>query len=929
MATFLSPNQKSAQCVEQFVTQLEEDFSSPGATKFQDYMPTARKGVQGLEESLSMDKTHIHKLNGSLKELFRAGEAHGNCLATCASDLVKFGTALSTSEKILGNNFVKFGTLLNQMASLLTNLSSSSKNILMFPLQFLFDSELKGNRYKSDIKALSAQYQSARNAVEREEKRTLVQAGVNVTDRVFTSEELAGKLVSERRRYQLGVVEYMLKYNETKSKSGVELAEHLVSFYRAQEGYFKDGSALLQALKNWEAKFTTDTQQLKLKQEEEKKRLQGARDDLREAMGMLGGKAQGPAHLDPSQCTEMTDKSGYLCKKPENTIRIPRRKWPKCFCTVSMSGFTLAHSHTHAPHVKIPVIHFQYKDCAEPVDGHKYCFRLIAQTRTYAFEAEAEKDLLEWKQAMQNCQLKLFQGDSMEGTLQRKRSVYGTHSVIGNYEELIKRIITKIRSLPGNDKCADCSCPEPEWLSVNLGILTCINCCGRHRELSVQYSRIRSLKLDKIKTTELLIALVMGNGVLNEVLEANLTDPKPSPDATTDQRQEFIVSKYLQRKYIEHTIGKEALLQELAEAVDTRDIKQLLQVYVEGVDLAAPLPSYPGGMTAMHLAVELEDLTSLHIVDFLLGNGSTENCMDSEGNTPLHLAVDQDNAQCVKLLLCHRADLSIKNKEGTTALDIAEQKQYAECVELLQDASKKKFTKCDHIDVDWGVGDQEGEEEIYQTPVIDSQPSAVPAPQTSGFSTVGGGKPPDPDAPPPRLKGVMPSHLDGGRRRPVSTAFDSRQKQHAPQHSSSSDSLLKGATSSSSSRAPFQPAQPNVYPAPSEPAPPPPPRTVSKTAAGLPVAPKREKKKRLSVFPGQLEMAMAKQQESKVVVEALYDCVPDHRDELGFREGEKVVITKKLNRDWWRGYILTDPSREGVFPVNYVQEFCVTPPPPS
>ena len=222
---------------------------------------------------------------------------------------------------------------------------------------------------------------------------------------------------------------------------------------------------------------------------------------------------------------------------------------------------------------------------------------------------------------------------------------------------LLQRIITKIRSLPGNDKCADCSCPEPEWLSVNLGILTCINCCGRHRELSVQYSRIRSLKLDKIKTTELLvrsymcnrrwyhggslthkhtafeaafivlwlisrvligefplylclllklnglcvcllqIALVMGNGVLNEVLEANLTDPKPSPDATTytltpshththtqhphtthtcignllmrftvcvfrrDQRQEFIVSKYMQRKYIEHTIGKESLLQ--------------------------------------------------------------------------------------------------------------------------------------------------------------------------------------------------------------------------------------------------------------------------------------------------------------------------------------------------------------------------------
>lgn len=75
-----------------------------------------------------MDKSHVHKLIGSLKELFRVGErtcnvrylsrenhippyvyhvayllsVHGNSMATCADNLVKFGTTMSTTEPTLG-----------------------------------------------------------------------------------------------------------------------------------------------------------------------------------------------------------------------------------------------------------------------------------------------------------------------------------------------------------------------------------------------------------------------------------------------------------------------------------------------------------------------------------------------------------------------------------------------------------------------------------------------------------------------------------------------------------------------------------------------------------------------------------------------------------------------------------------------------------
>ena len=57
----------------------------------------------------------------------------------------------------------------------------------------------------------------------------------------------------------------------------------------------------------------------------------------------------------------------------------------------------------------------------------------------------------------------------------------------------------------------------------------------------------------------------------------------------------------------------------------------------------------------------------------------------------------------------------------------------------MTDALKKKFTKCDHIDVDWGVGDGgEGEEDIYQTPVVDAQSSsASQGPSTGGHGPEG------------------------------------------------------------------------------------------------------------------------------------------------------------------------------------------------
>ena len=50
MALPVFPDQNLASFIKGFVAELEEDFQSPTISKFQDYMPKCRAGLQQMEE---------------------------------------------------------------------------------------------------------------------------------------------------------------------------------------------------------------------------------------------------------------------------------------------------------------------------------------------------------------------------------------------------------------------------------------------------------------------------------------------------------------------------------------------------------------------------------------------------------------------------------------------------------------------------------------------------------------------------------------------------------------------------------------------------------------------------------------------------------------------------------------------------------------
>ena len=79
----------------------------------------------------------------------------------------------------------------------------------------------------------------------------------------------------------------------------------------------------------------------------------------------------------------------------------------------------------------------------------------------------------------------------------------------------------------------------------------------------------------------------MSNQLFNEVMEANLTDPKPTYETASEERVQFICSKYIQCMYIDRSVTDDSL-DLLYEAVDVRDFRALLQAYAEEVDMCQP-----------------------------------------------------------------------------------------------------------------------------------------------------------------------------------------------------------------------------------------------------------------------------------------------------------------------------------------------------
>uniref|UniRef100_A0A1A8Q1T9 ArfGAP with dual PH domains 1 n=1 Tax=Nothobranchius pienaari TaxID=704102 RepID=A0A1A8Q1T9_9TELE len=107
-----------------------------------------------------------------------------------------------------------------------------------------------------------------------------------------------------------------------------------------------------------------------------------------------------------------------------------------------------------------------------------------------------------------------------------------------------------VLSRPGNQTCADCGNPEPDWASLTLGVFVCQACSLLHRSIP-HISRVKSVQ-DTWETSEVELMAAVGNNAAKAKYEQKVPAfyYRPTHSDCKLLREQWIRAKYERKEFM-------------------------------------------------------------------------------------------------------------------------------------------------------------------------------------------------------------------------------------------------------------------------------------------------------------------------------------------------------------------------------------------
>ncbi|XP_005749014.1 arf-GAP with dual PH domain-containing protein 2 isoform X2 [Pundamilia nyererei] len=112
------------------------------------------------------------------------------------------------------------------------------------------------------------------------------------------------------------------------------------------------------------------------------------------------------------------------------------------------------------------------------------------------------------------------------------------------------KILLDLVQQPGNNLCADCGAPDPDWASYTLGVFVCLNCSGMHRNLPA-VSKVKSIRLDHWEDSLVEFMQEKGNSAAKAIFEkcVPVFFYQPQQKDCVILKDQWIRAKYERREF--------------------------------------------------------------------------------------------------------------------------------------------------------------------------------------------------------------------------------------------------------------------------------------------------------------------------------------------------------------------------------------------